>query len=568
MDQQRQSNLFSNNNEGYLHSLRSSRPVPKGSNPFNPTSTSIISTAKAKGHLNNEKDHMEALQTQKRLLFTPHKVDKDAGNDSKVTLNNFPVNFSQIPSQQVNMSLFLGIKPFVEQPEENKENSNLNSNKSQPHNQFSSSSNSFRHFSNSSKNDSEGVGGFKAPKQSNFLSNLKPGDNSFIMNLQPKFGSEDSRQNTNIFSHNRVLLNNPIISTLISNSSSASQSQGEINSSLNISKEEREEINVESNFNNGNDYNSINSNSNIFSLSPRLNNGYKNSTSVSTGLQTLNNQNNNFNTGYTNQIQLNNPFNNNPFTMNNIQGGYQSTSNSNTNGFNNFHNNNIDSNGLNQGMNGYQNADYSQQSLTESFMEKTNFYIPAERTNDEKFKLLALKNIRKPQFKDNRSISNADMTGVPRTNLQPNLNSNPFLQGTCELTLPATTVFNTNQYYKECFNSDDEPETMQQNPLYNQKKKKVAHSVKRHYMSTINFTESETGNKKSFYIYKDGERGFSHKWQQMIRPVTMDEDVPSDEDVISNGTRRNLDELMQACQLVMVQKRIDLVRNRDMITYK
>ena len=87
-------------------------------------------------------------------------------------------------------------------------------------------------------------------------------------------------------------------------------------------------------------------------------------------------------------------------------------------------------------------------------------------------------------------------------------------------------------------------------------------------MSTINFTESETGDRKTFNIYKDGERGFSQKWQQMIRPVTMDEDVPSDEDVINNGTRRNLDELLEACELVMVHKRMDLVRNRDMITYK
>ncbi len=152
----------------------------------------------------------------------------------------------------------------------------------------------------------------------------------------------------------------------------------------------------------------------------------------------------------------------------------------------------------------------TQQTITDSFLEgfskKNTIKVPREKVNDEKFKLLQIKKVRKEKFKDNKSVSAADLR------------------------------------------KDDE--VLNNLNYFSFKKRKMVHSVKNRYTSEISFIDPLTSNKKVFRIYKDNESGINEQWQQYLIETTVDEDVESDNDLINNARENNLRRLNEAKEML------------------
>ncbi len=167
----------------------------------------------------------------------------------------------------------------------------------------------------------------------------------------------------------------------------------------------------------------------------------------------------------------------------------------------------------------------SQKTISESLLENFNnksILIPREKKNDENYKLLAIKKVRKHIFKHNKSTSHNDVL------------------------------------------MDCEPTSMLECKMFTEKRKKLAHSVKKVYASEIFLTDPLTNQKHSFRIYQDVDIGMTSQWQQYIRTSQGDEDVPSDEEQIQRAERHNLEEFGQALHAIFVEKRHDLIQNLPM----
>jgi hypothetical protein len=137
------------------------------------------------------------------------------------------------------------------------------------------------------------------------------------------------------------------------------------------------------------------------------------------------------------------------------------------------------------------------ESLLEGLARKTFFNIPREKTNDEKYKILALKKIRKSTHKDNKSTSKLD---VNMKNSQ-----------------------------------EDYPESMLQCNLLN-RRRKIIHSVKKICASEIALIDPVSSDTKKFRIFKDCDIGINQDWQKYLKESKADEDVPTDEELLSNAT--------------------------------
>lgn len=186
-----------------------------------------------------------------------------------------------------------------------------------------------------------------------------------------------------------------------------------------------------------------------------------------------------------------------------------------------------------------QTAQTVTESLLEGFDKKANFFIPPDRTNDEKFKLLALKKIRKFNFKDNKSVSHAEIKNAIEG--KPSYN---YIQ-------------NSNQDYP----MDDESQSITDSNIFGMKRKKMAHSVKRFYASDISFTDPATSKTKEFKIYKDSDIGIGEHWQQFLHNSNADEDVPSDDELVNRARKHCLDNLWEACLTVFKNKEFDKIHN-------
>lgn len=165
-------------------------------------------------------------------------------------------------------------------------------------------------------------------------------------------------------------------------------------------------------------------------------------------------------------------------------------------------------------------------SMTNSQVLKSNFVINPNKLDEEKYKLLQIKKVRKETFKDNKSASKVNM--------------------------------------------DIEYEDLITQNQFNQKRKKMVHSVKRVYASEIVFTDSLTNEKKAFRIYKDSETGINEYWQQFIKESQGDEDVPSDEELIQKATKHNLDNLLLEMERLRNRKKGDpeLLENSRLLNEK
>jgi hypothetical protein len=431
-----------NNDDQYLHSLRSSRlNIRSGLNPNFAITTSIKAPNNNKNKF-TEDGSPESLKTQKKLIFTPfnkEEVNENENlneNESKQTVNNFNnnifKNFQSSFTNNKNVNNWL----LSNQDESNKENSNLLMNKSKV---FSSdSSNEEREIHSESS--------FKIPRKSIFNEDNKNLFNSVRVNLQLSFNSsKGSISNNNFFDKNRE---NVLTTTLISSSSASSQSQQSQNESMNMSEDKRE----------------------------------------------------------------NKEDNEKKELVSSHQDNYL-----------------------------IQIEDSSQQSLVEGLNNKFNILVPQEKTNDEKYKLLALRKVRKFNFKDTKSVSNADILK-------------------CSTGSAATDQISNNLHLNNNFTSEG-PQSMLEYNFFSEKRKKIAHSVKKLYASEVLFTNPVNQEKKAFKIYKDHEIGFGEYWQKFIRETKEDEDVPSDDELLQRAAKHNQDNLMEAFTQVMKEKKFDLVHN-------
>lgn len=90
---------------------------------------------------------------------------------------------------------------------------------------------------------------------------------------------------------------------------------------------------------------------------------------------------------------------------------------------------------------------------------------------------------------------------------------------------------------------DDEPKT-EENYFHIIKKKKV-HSVKKKFQSEIVFINEKMKLQKKFSIYRDSDIGINLTWQSYIIPNFLDDDIESDEEEVSIGSKMCFDQLGQ-----------------------
>lgn len=163
-------------------------------------------------------------------------------------------------------------------------------------------------------------------------------------------------------------------------------------------------------------------------------------------------------------------------------------------------------------------------SIIEGLTKKTMFSIPKEKTNDEKYKLLALKKIRKSTHKDNKSASKLDVV------------------------------------MKNAEGRDNYPESMMQCNLFG-KGRKIIHSVKKIYASEIALVDPLTYQQKKFRIFKDSDIGINQDWQKYLKESNADEDIPTDEELLTNATKFVQNSLMESITYLFNNRDSNMVNN-------
>jgi hypothetical protein len=166
------------------------------------------------------------------------------------------------------------------------------------------------------------------------------------------------------------------------------------------------------------------------------------------------------------------------------------------------------------------------ESLLEGLTKKINFNIPKEKTNDEKYKILALKKIRKSTHKDNKSASKMDDA---LKNKDQNLN-------------------------------DNYPESLMQCNLHN-KRRKIVHSVKKIYASEITLIDPTSFEEKRFKIFKDSDIGINQDWQKYLKESKADEDVPTDDELLENATKFVHNNLLESISFLYNNRDSSAVNN-------
>ena len=164
------------------------------------------------------------------------------------------------------------------------------------------------------------------------------------------------------------------------------------------------------------------------------------------------------------------------------------------------------------------------ESLVEGLTKKAVFTIPREKTNDEKYKILAIKKIRKSTYKDNKSTTKVDVL------------------------------------MKNCERKDDYPESMIQCNLFD-RKRKLIHSVKKIYASEIAFVNAESKETKKFRLYKDSDIGINSDWQKYLKESRADEDVLTDEELVTNATAHVHRNLMESITFLRSNTDSDVIHN-------
>ena len=141
------------------------------------------------------------------------------------------------------------------------------------------------------------------------------------------------------------------------------------------------------------------------------------------------------------------------------------------------------------------------------FQEK-NLLVPLEKKNDEIFKLRKMKTIKRESVPPNKSVRKFD-----------------DLQSDYEY------KFETNKTYSTI------------------KKKRLSHSTKKFYVSTIKYADDK-GNEEEFLIFTDQDIGIFEYWQKDLIEATNDEDVDTDDEQLNLATNFTIGEIRECFKFI------------------
>ena len=92
-------------------------------------------------------------------------------------------------------------------------------------------------------------------------------------------------------------------------------------------------------------------------------------------------------------------------------------------------------------------------------------------------------------------------------------------------------------------------------------KKKKVHSVKKKFQSEIEFINEKVKLQKKFSIYRDSDIGINLTWQSYIIPNFIDDDIESDDEEVSIGSKMCFDQLGQVIKNFEKKKTIQNLIN-------
>lgn len=141
------------------------------------------------------------------------------------------------------------------------------------------------------------------------------------------------------------------------------------------------------------------------------------------------------------------------------------------------------------------------------FQEK-NLIVPLEKKNDEIYKIRKMKLIKRESVPPNKSVRKFD-----------------------DIQCDYEYKFKTNKTYSTI------------------KKKRLSHSTKKFYVSTIKYADDK-GKEEDFLIFTDQDIGIFEYWQKDLIESTNDEDVNTDEEQLNLATNFTLGEIRECFKFI------------------
>ena len=141
------------------------------------------------------------------------------------------------------------------------------------------------------------------------------------------------------------------------------------------------------------------------------------------------------------------------------------------------------------------------------FQEK-NLIVPPEKKNDEIFKIFKMKTIKRESVPPNKSVKKFE-----------------------DIQCDYEYKFKTNKTYSTI------------------KKKRLSHSTKKFYISTIKYTDDK-GKEEEFLIFTDQDIGIFEYWQKDLIESTNDEDVNTDDEQLNLATNFTIGEIRECFKFI------------------
>ena len=141
------------------------------------------------------------------------------------------------------------------------------------------------------------------------------------------------------------------------------------------------------------------------------------------------------------------------------------------------------------------------------FQEK-NLLIPLEKKNDEIYKICKMKKIKRDSVPPNKSVRKFE-----------------------DIQCDYEYKFKTNKTYSTI------------------KKKRLSHSTKKFYVSTIKYTD-DNGKEEEFLLFTDQDIGIFEYWQKDLIETTNDEDVNTDDEQLNLATNFTIGEIRECFKYI------------------
>jgi hypothetical protein len=141
------------------------------------------------------------------------------------------------------------------------------------------------------------------------------------------------------------------------------------------------------------------------------------------------------------------------------------------------------------------------------FQEK-NLIVPIEKKNDEIYKICKMKKIKRDSVPPNKSVRKFE-----------------------DIQCDYEYKFKTNKTYSTI------------------KKKRLSHSTKKLYVSTIKYTD-DNGKEEEFLLFTDQDIGIIEYWQKDLIETTNDEDVNTDDEQLNLATNFTIGEIRECFKYI------------------